>query len=127
MTRSFSRVRPAKQSVVRRNVDDLPALVVQPERDSESNLRRDQMNTRKIIALLLGVAFTNCIIEAQAQSFVATYDFLLSGTTTGTTDPTPPPTAVGVSFGSFSSVGYTPANPNATNRFSWTSNPTGGV
>lgn len=53
------------------------------------------------------------------QTFSGTYDFTLVTTSSGTTDPTPPPTAAGLTFGAFNAVG-TPANPNATIRFSFT-------
>ncbi|MFD1874630.1 T9SS type A sorting domain-containing protein [Hymenobacter bucti] len=59
------------------------------------------------------------------QTFMGTYSFSsVAGGSSGTTDPTPVPTATGVTFGSFSAVG-TPANPNADNRFSFTSWPVG--
>ncbi|MGC3959475.1 MAG: PEP-CTERM sorting domain-containing protein [Verrucomicrobiota bacterium] len=72
----------------------------------------------------LGNALT--LTSAVAQSFTATYDFAQVNTSSGTTDPTPPPSVVGVTFGSFSSTGMS-ANPNATVRFSFTSQPLGGV
>jgi hypothetical protein len=53
------------------------------------------------------------------QSFSGTYPFTNVTTSSGTTDPTPVPTATGVIFGSFSATG-TPANPNAGSRFSFT-------
>jgi hypothetical protein len=60
------------------------------------------------------------------QSFTGTYPFtnVSSTTSTGTTDPTPVPMATGVTFGAFAAVG-TPADPNASQRFSFTSWPTG--
>jgi len=68
-----------------------------------------------------------CLLSrAAAQSFVATYDFASANNSSGQTDPTPVPTAAGVTFGSFSSTGAS-ANPNATGRFSFTSQPTGGI
>jgi len=87
------------------------------------------MTTRKAVLTLLGIALTWLTAgSALAQAtFNVTYGFDLAGTTTGTTDPTPPPTAPDVTFSSFTAVGYTPSNPNATNRFSWTSNPGGGL
>ncbi|MDR2206558.1 MAG: right-handed parallel beta-helix repeat-containing protein, partial [Flavobacteriaceae bacterium] len=79
----------------------------------------------KRILTILGIMV--CAIGF-AQTFTATYDFEdVNGVTnplTGTTDPTPPPTATGVTFGSFSAVG-TPVNPNADNRFSFTDWATG--
>jgi len=79
-----------------------------------------------ILAGLVGI-FANLGGNALAQgSFTATYDFAQVTTSSGTTDPTPPPTASGATFGAFSATGYT-GNPNASSRFSWTSNPLGGV
>ena len=65
--------------------------------------------------------FATAIISfcANAQSFSALYPFDSVKTTSGTTDPTPLPGATGVTFGSFMAIG-TPANPNATGRFSFT-------
>lgn len=63
------------------------------------------------------------------QAFTATYDFASVTTTSGTTDPTPVPTAPGVTFGSFSVV-----NPNlpgtvtgssGAGRFSFPNQPLG--
>lgn len=59
-----------------------------------------------------------------AQSFTGTYAFGSVTATSGTTDPSPVPTATGLTFGSFSAVGAS-ANPNATSRFSFTGWPTG--
>ena len=58
------------------------------------------------------------------QAFTATYPFTGVTTTSGTTDPTPVPTAPGVTFGAFTAVGMS-ANPNAASRFSFTLPPTG--
>ncbi|MCW3105181.1 MAG: hypothetical protein JWO09_3621 [Bacteroidetes bacterium] len=63
-------------------------------------------------------------ICSQAQSFSGLYAFDSVKTTSGVTDPSPLPTATGVTFGSFSAMG-TPANPNATARFSFTDWATG--
>jgi PKD repeat protein len=68
-------------------------------------------------ALLIGLC-------AKAQVFSGLYDFDSVKTTSGIIDPTPLPTATGVTFGSFSATG-TPANPNATGRFSFTDWATG--
>ena len=76
-------------------------------------------------ALALSV-FLALLGAVSAQPFTATYDFGLVTTASGTTDPTAVPTATGLTFGSFSAVG-TPANPNATVRFSFTDWATGGV
>ena len=87
------------------------------------------MCAQKTILARLGIILAVLTAEsASAQgSFVATYDFSLVTTSSGTTDPTPPPAASGVTFGSFSAVGYPGSNPNAGGRFSWQSNPLGGV
>ena len=61
-----------------------------------------------------------------AQPFSSTYDFSLVTASTGLTDPTPTPTAPGVTFGSFSAIGYV-GNPNASGRFSFTTNGLGSV
>ena len=63
-------------------------------------------------------------MRGMAQNFTATYAFGSVTTTSGTTDPTPVPTATGVIFGSFSAVGAS-ANPNAGGRFSFTNWPLG--
>ncbi|MDR2204941.1 MAG: lamin tail domain-containing protein [Flavobacteriaceae bacterium] len=54
-----------------------------------------------------------------AQTFTVMYAFSNTSPTSGTTDPTPPPTATGVTFGSFSAIGVS-ANSNASGRFSFT-------
>ncbi|MEQ1676166.1 MAG: hypothetical protein ABL876_05680, partial [Chitinophagaceae bacterium] len=68
--------------------------------------------------LFVMLCFTVSVV--QSQPFSATYTFanVVSGSS-GTTDPTPVPTASGLTFGSFNAVG-TPANPNAGGRFSFT-------
>jgi len=71
------------------------------------------------------VGFTSIHLQAQS-SFTATYAFGSVTTSSGTIDPTPPPAVTGVTFGSFSAVGYT-GNPNASGRFSWTSSEIGGI
>ena len=58
------------------------------------------------------------------QAFNGTYPFTSVTTSSGLTDPTTVPTATGVTFGSFSSVGVS-ANPNAASRFSFTGWDTG--
>lgn len=87
-----------------------------------------KMCARKTVLACLGIVLVGLTAgNALAQgSFVATYDFSLVTTSSGTTDPTPPPTATGVNFGSFTAVGHT-GNPNAGVRFSWVANPLGGV
>lgn len=85
------------------------------------------MKTQKAVLSLFAIALLELsATRLSAQSFVATYDFNLVTTSSGTTDPTPPPTATGVTFGAFTSTGAS-ANPNAGARFSFTSQPTGGV
>src|ERR1051326_2718625 len=77
---------------------------------------------KKIFALVIamcGFAFAN------AQAFTGTYTFASVTTTSGTTDPTPPPTATGLTFGSFTAVGPHSPNPNANGRFSFVNWPTG--
>lgn len=78
------------------------------------------------LAILGIICATLMARDVHAQTFNATFDFNSVTTSSGTTDPTTPPTATGVTFGSFSAVGYT-GNPNASARFSWQSNPTGGI
>jgi len=87
------------------------------------------MKIRPSFGIMLGIALAGLTVAGvSAQStFTATYDF--SGVVQnvgGTTDPTAPPTAADLTFGSFISVGAS-ANPNAGGRFSFTSQPTGGV
>lgn len=72
-------------------------------------------------ASLLAVA---TVSQADAQSYSVTYDFGSVTTASGTTDPTTVPTATGLTFGSFSAVGYT-GNSSGAGRFSFTGNPTG--
>lgn len=74
----------------------------------------------------LSLAFVIATGSALAQSFTSTYDFASVTTSSGLTDPTPPPTATGVTFGSFSAVGYS-GSPNASVRFSFTNNVLGGI
>ena len=69
-------------------------------------------------AILLFFALLFAGKESNGQAFGVTYDFANVTTSSGTTDPTPPPTATGVTFGSFSAAGVAP-NPNAAARFSF--------
>jgi PKD repeat protein len=72
---------------------------------------------KKITLSLSAVILALC---SQAQTFSASYPFdLVVNGASGTTDPTAVPTATGATFSSFTAVG-TPANPNATGRFSFT-------
>lgn len=57
--------------------------------------------------------------------FSGTYNFGSVTTSSGLTDPTPVPTASGVTFSSFTAVGQTAANSNAASRFSFIGQPTG--
>ena len=86
---------------------------------------RIQKTVQTLLAIVVAVFFA---ANASAQSsFVATYDFgsvvMSAG---GQTDPTTPPAVPDLTFGSFTSVGAS-GNPNAGGRFSFTSQPTGGV
>lgn len=76
--------------------------------------------------LILSLAMGMVATTAFAQPFSSTYDFSLVTTSSGLTDPTTPPTATGLTFGSFTAVGYL-GNPNATVRFSFTNNILGGI
>jgi gliding motility-associated-like protein len=75
---------------------------------------------------LLLLCFTMLLATSLfAQSFNGTYNFSSVSNTTGKTDPTTVPTATGVTFGSFTANGAVSTNPNASGRFSFTSQPTG--
>lgn len=66
-------------------------------------------------------------LHVSSQSFSGMYPFtgVTSGTAnTGTTDPTPPPTAAGLTFGSFSAAG-TPSAPSTSGVFSFSGWPVG--
>jgi hypothetical protein len=86
------------------------------------------MITRNTILTVLGIVLAGFTAgNALAQSpFVATYDFASVTTSSGTNDPTAPPTVAGLTFDPFVAVGYT-GNPGAAGRFSWNGNPTGGT
>lgn len=74
-----------------------------------------------MIKKLLFTALTLGALHISAQSFSGMYHFtgVMSGTaSTGTLDPTPTPTATGLTFGSFSAVG-TPSNPSAGGVFAF--------
>lgn len=64
-------------------------------------------------------------MNATAQNFSLVYPFSSVTATSGTVDPTPTPTAVGVVSGSFTANGLS-ANPTTTNVFAFTTWPTGG-
>ena len=76
----------------------------------------------KKIILSIALIYTSFI--AGAQSFSLTYPFTAVTVTTGVTDPTPAPTAIGVTSGSFLAVG-TPTASTAAGRFSFTAWPAG--
>ncbi|SFB00772.1 Por secretion system C-terminal sorting domain-containing protein [Flavobacterium swingsii] len=59
------------------------------------------------------------------QVFTGTYTFASVTTTSGLTDPTPVPTAAGMTFGSFSAVNPVATNSTGTGRFSFTDQPLG--
>ena len=64
-------------------------------------------------------------LSARSQVFSGIYNFANVTNSSGTTDPTPAPTATGLTFSSFTAVGQTTLNPNAGGRFSFTGHPTG--
>lgn len=72
------------------------------------------------------IALTFFCIHFRAQSFVATYGFADVNSSSGNADPSPTPTVKGLVFGSFVAMG-TPANSNATGRFSFTDWPLGAM
>jgi hypothetical protein len=76
---------------------------------------------------LFFVALTAVVASASAQSFTALYAFdsVKTSPGSGLTDPSPVPTATGITFGSFSAVGTPSTNPNAVGRFSFQNWPTG--
>lgn len=74
-----------------------------------------------MIKHLLSISILFLGLNGFSQSFNVMYDFgsVASGTAnTGTLDPTPPPTATGVTFGSFSAVG-TPTSTSASGVFAF--------
>jgi len=76
--------------------------------------------------LLNALIFSGLLASAQT-TFTVTYDFAATTSLTGVTDPTTPPTATGITCGSFVAVGTPSTNPNAGGRFSFVGWPTGGV
>lgn len=75
-----------------------------------------------MIKTLLSITLITTAIFAQAQSFTATYSFAATTASTGATDPSTPPSASGLTFGSFSAVGTSTSNGSA-GRFSFNSWP----
>ena len=86
-----------------------------------------------MIKNLLTIALVSAGLTAAAQSFTGVYTFsaVTSGSaSTGYTDPTPVPTATGLTFGSFTAVGTgtsTGTNPGANGRFVFDNWPTGSL
>ncbi|MES2141259.1 MAG: T9SS type A sorting domain-containing protein [Bacteroidota bacterium] len=78
---------------------------------------------KKITLFLTVVAFSSSVLVAQNFTALYSFDSVKLGLS-GLSDPTPVPTATGVTFGGFSAVG-TSANPNAAKRFSYTNWPVG--
>ena len=75
-----------------------------------------KFKTKNMIKKLLFMALTFCAISISAQNFNGMYHFSSVTQSTGLVDPTPTPTAAGLSFGSFSAVG-TPSQPSASGAF----------
>lgn len=74
-----------------------------------------------MIKHLLSISILFLGLNGFSQSFSAMYDFsgVMTGTSnTGTVDPTPPPTATGVTFGAFTAVG-TPTATSAGGVFAF--------
>jgi hypothetical protein len=72
---------------------------------------------KKLLSLSL-ITFASCFLNA--QSFNLVYEFSSVTASTGVVDPSPTPTAVGVTSGSFTAVNLS-ANPTTTNVFAFTS------
>ncbi len=71
-----------------------------------------------MIKKLLSIVLIATAMMVNAQSFTATYSFAATTSVSGTTDPSIPPTASGLTFGSFSAVGTNTINQSAS-RFSF--------
>lgn len=78
-----------------------------------------------MIKKILSIAFVCAGLIAHSQSFTLTYPFSAVTASTGVIDPTPTPTAVGITSGSFTAVGTPSSNPNAGGRFSFVGWPNG--
>jgi len=76
---------------------------------------------KKLLSATLVIAAMHV---SKAQSFSLVYSFSNVTATSGTIDPTPTPTAIGVTSGSFIANGLS-ANPTTTNVFAFTQWPTG--
>lgn len=77
-----------------------------------------------MIKHLLSISILFLGLNGFSQSFSAMYPFSNVTTTTGVTDPTPSPTATGLTFGPFTAVNLS-ANSSGGGRFSFTSWTTG--
>jgi hypothetical protein len=77
---------------------------------------------KKLYFSLLAVLLST---GAFAQAFTGTYDFASVTTTSGLIDPTPVPTATGITFGSFSATNPVATNPGANGRFVFDNQPLG--
>lgn len=73
-----------------------------------------------MIKQLLSAGLLLLSFSVFSQAFNALYPFSMVTNSTGATDPTPSPTATGVSFSAFTAVGLSP-NSSAGGRFSFTS------
>jgi hypothetical protein len=77
-----------------------------------------QLSLQSIATFVMALAVAPLPATAQLGPFSATYDFSAVSTSSGTIDPTPPPTVVGLTLGSFAAVGVS-ANPGAAGRFTF--------
>lgn len=91
-----------------------------------NKLNKSKNPETMIKKLLPMIAFATITTLTQAQSFNLTYDFAAVAGTVSliTTDPTPPPTATGITSGSFTAVG-TGTGSSGAGRFSFGGWPTG--
>src|SRR5688572_2809699 len=77
-----------------------------------------------MIKNIVFIGLTIFSFSISSQDFAVTYSFAGVTATTGSTDPSAPPTFPGLTFSSFSAVG-TSTNANAAGRFSFTKWPGG--
>src|SRR3954468_21966949 len=78
---------------------------------------------------LLFAGFLFLSLNIFSQTFLLSYPFTAVTASSGVNDPTPPPTATGLTCGAFSAVGVS-TNPTAASRFSfdtWGTGATTGV
>ena len=80
-----------------------------------------------MIKKLFSIALICSAFIANSQNFSLVYPFTAVTPSTGLTDPTLVPTAIGITSGSFSAVGTPSANPNASFRFSFVGWPNGAI